>query len=151
MIFDLDKEEQGDWFEFFNSKTDQATGDVIYSEPEKDAAKFRIRSITPFWSDLRRGRKKTHQMVINPQTRAMERVSYIDITQEQDEKDNEAAWDYAITGIENAFDKKGKPIKPTLKNKMKLIKISSFLRFITRVFEIIDDEGVKQAKAAEKN
>jgi len=151
MIFDLEKQEQGDWFDFFNSTVDPTTGEVSYSLPEKDAARFRIRSTVPFWEERRKGRKKRHEMVLNPSTRAMERVSFYDTPEADEEQDNQAAWDYSITGIENAFDASKNAIEATLENKMKLIKIPAFLRFIMRVFEIISDSGVQQAEAQEKN
>ena len=153
-VFEFDKEEQGDWFPFFSSHVDPSTGEIVYDKPEKGAAEFRIRSMGLFWEERRKGRKKEYRMVLNPVTRAMERVGYFDdLPEEEAAKENEDAWDYAITGIKNAFTdlKKKVPIECTRENKLKLIRMPVFVRFITRVFMMLNEAGVKQREAAEKN
>lgn len=151
-VFDFDKQDQGDWFSFFNSRIDQATGDIVYDPPEPEAAEFRIRSMGPFWEERRKGRKKEYKMVLNPATRSMERVGWFeDLPEDEAEKETGDAWDYAITGIKNAFSAPGVPIECTREAKLKLTKIPVFLRFIGRVFQILNDAGVKQKDASEKN
>lgn len=151
-VFDFNKEEQGDWFAFFNSRFDPTTGELVYDPPEKDAAEFRIRSMGPFWDERRKDRKKDHKMVLNPATRAMERVGYYeDLPADQAAKENDDAWDYAITGIRNAFSAPGVEIKCDRESKLKLINMPVFLRFVSRVFVIMSEAGVKQKEASEKN
>jgi len=151
-VFNLDKDEQGDWFAFFESHIDQSTGELIYAEPEEGAAEFRVRSMVPFWEEKQRLRKREHKMMVNPKTRAMERVGYYeDLPPDQQKKETEDAWDYAITGIKDAFSSDGSPIECTKENKLKLIEVPMFLRFVSRVFEIIDEAGIKRKEEAEKN
>jgi len=151
-VFDFEKGEQGDWFSFFSSHIDQETAKIVYDTPEEGAAEFRVRSMIPYWEEKRKGRKLESKMVLNPTTRAMERVTWdADLTSEQNAQESAEAWDYAITGFKNAFSAPGKPIECTLDNKLRFTKMPVFVRFIGRVFQIIADAGVGQQKAAEKN
>lgn len=151
-VFDFEKEELGDWFAFFNSRVDRSTGEVIFDPPEPDAAEFRIRSMGPFLEERRKGRRKEYKMVLNPSTRAMERVGWFeDLPPEEAAKENDDAWDYAITGIKYAFSAPGVPIECTRENKLKLIGMPVFLRFMMRVFQMISEMGTKQKEASEKN
>lgn len=151
-LFDLEKEDQGDWFAFFNSKVDPTSGEIVYEDPEEGAAEFRIRHVVKFWEERRAKRKKESKMVLNPSTRAMERVTYYeDLPPEQEKKENEDSWDWAITGIRNAFSAPDVPIECTRENKLKLIEIPVFVRFIARVFQIIAGAGVKEKETSEKN
>ncbi len=154
MIFEINKSEQGDWFPFFESKFDPLTGEITYDPPEDGAAEFCIRSMGPFFEERRKNRKKESKMVLNTATRQMERVSYFeDLSPDEDFKENEDAWDYAITGIRNAFadEEKTIPIDCTRENKLKLIKIPKFLRFIRRVFQILDGEAANIKEKERKN
>lgn len=151
-VFDLEKDDQGDWFSFFDSSYDQSTGEIVYKEPEENAAQFRIRSMGPFWEKRRDSRKKQYKMVVNPKTRQMERVGYYDdLSPEEQKKENDDAWDYAITGIIDAYDATGNPIECTRDAKLKLVEIPVFLRFISRVFQILSETGVKRDEDSEKN
>lgn len=151
-LFNLDKEDLGDWFQFFSSKVDPVTGEITYYNPEENAAEFRIRDMAPFWEDRLKGRKKEHKFVSNSITRQMERVSwYEDLSAEEQMEENDDAWDYSITGIKNAFSAPGVPIDCTRENKIKLKNIPVFARFVSRVFEIISEAGVKHKEASEKN
>lgn len=151
-VFDLEKEDQGDWFEFFTSSFDPATGDVIYNKPEEGAAEFRIRSMQPFWEKRMEGRKKQHKFVSNPISRQMERVAWVEeLPPEEARKENDDAWDYAITGIRNAFSAPDVLIECTRENKLKFIELPVFVRFINRVFQIISEAGVKHQESLEKN
>ncbi|MFH2076954.1 MAG: hypothetical protein ABIJ57_16710 [Pseudomonadota bacterium] len=151
-IFDFSKEEQGDWFSFFESHIDPSTGQIVYADPQEGAARFRIRSMVPFWEEQRKGRKKQYQMVLNPQTRAMERVGYYDdLPEDKAEQENDDAWDYAITGIEHAFSSPGVPLECTRENKLKLVRLPTFLRFITRVFVLLNEAGIREREESEKN
>jgi len=151
-VFNLDKEDLGDWFEFFSSKVDPSTGEVIYDKPEEGAAEFRVRDMSPFWEERLKDRKKEFKFVQNPTTRQMERVSwYADLPVDEQMKENDDAWEYSITGIRNAFSSPDVPIECTRENILKLKDIPVFARFMKRVFEIISEAGVKHKEASEKN
>lgn len=151
-VFNLTKDEQGDWFAYFDSRVDPASGETIYDPPEEGAAEFRIRSMAPFFDERRKGRKKEFKMVLNPSTRAMERVGYYpDLPSDEAEKENQDAWDYAITGIKNAFSSPGVEIECTRENKLAMIDIPAFMRFLFRVFQIISDTGAREKEHVEKN
>jgi len=151
-VFDFEKEEQGDWFAFFNSRLDVATGEIVYDPPEEGAAEFRIRSMGPFWDERRKGRKIESKIVLNTKTGAMQRVTWPeDLPADEAQNENDDVWDYAITGIRNAFSAPGVEIKCDRESKLKLINIPVFLRFISRVFVILSEAGVKQKEASEKN
>lgn len=151
-FFDLTKDEQGDWFAYFDSRVDPITGETTYDDPKDGAAEFRIRSMAPFFDERRKNRKKEYKMVLNPSTRAMERVGYYpDLLPDEAEKENQDAWDYAITGIKNAFDASGKDIVCDRENKLALIEIPAFMRFLFRVFEIISVSGARAREEIEKN
>ena len=150
ITFNLD-EATGDWFEFFESRIDIRTGDITYDDPKPGTGRVCIRDMGPFWRERLRSRKKKFEFVRNPSTRAMERVEYYDQTPEEEAKEREDAFDYAITDFDNFFDAKGKPIKCTRENKIRLIAIPVFDRFLTRCFELQQNASKIQAKAAEKN
>ena len=150
--FDTTKDEQGDWFSYFDSRVYPSIGETIYDLPKKGAAEFRIRSMAPFFDERRKGRKKEFKMVVNPSTRQMERVGYYPgLPPDEEAKENDDAWDYAITGMKNAFSAPGVKIECTRENKLALIAIPIFSRFLWRVFEIISNTGVKTQEEAEKN
>ena len=151
-VFDLTKDEQGDWFAYFTSHLDPLTGETVYDPPEDGAAEFRIRSMAPFFEERRKKRKKEFKMVLNPSTRQMERVGYYpDLPPEEAEQENHDAWDYAITGMRNAVSAPGKEIECTRENKLALTEIPVFMRFLFRVFQIISDTGARAREEIEKN
>lgn len=152
MFFDLNKAAEGDWFPFFESEVDMKTGEISYFDPKPDAGKFCIRSMSPFYEERRKSLKKNHQMVLNPTTRQMERVSYYpDMTAEEEAKESEDAWDYAITDWEGIYSAPNVEIPCNRENKLKMIRIPMFMRFVTRVFQILDNEAVKLKESQEKN
>lgn len=150
IIFNLD-EIAGDWFEFFESTIDIKTGDITYDEPKSGTGRVCIRDMGPFWRERLRNRKKKGEFVRNPSTRAMERVEYYDQTAEEEAQERENAFDYAITDFENFFDAKGKPIKCTKENKIKLLAIPVFDRFVARCFELQQNATKIQTEVMEKN
>lgn len=151
-VFELEKGDQGDWFTFFTSKVEPSTGEVVYDPPEEGAAEFRIRSMLPFFEERRKGRKRESKMVLNPATRSMERVSWFEeLPEEEAQKEMDDAWDYAITGIKNAFSAPGVPIESSRESKLKLVRMPVFLRFMTRVFAMLNEAGIKHKEDAEKN
>lgn len=151
MFLDLDSL-QGEWFPFFGSHIDLATGEIVYDDPVADA-RVQIRSMAPFIEERMAKRKKTVEHVLNPKTRTMERIAYYpDMTpgEERDERDD--VWDYVITGIEGFKDSKtGKVIDCTRENKLKLMKVPVFDRFVARCFQILGNSGIKEQEELEKN
>jgi len=150
-VFDIKKEDQGDWFQFFTSKFNMDTGEVDYDKPEEDAAEFRIRHPGPFWDERRKDKKKEHKMVLNPSTRAMERVGYYpDLSPAENEAENADLWDWVITGFKNVLSAPDVEMKCTKESKLKLIKMAVFMRFLTRVIQIQSDAGVKSKEESKK-
>ena len=80
----------------------------------------------------------------------MEQVELLQTPQEE-AQEREDGIDYAITDFENLFNGNGKPIKCTKENKMELMVIPVFDRFIARCFELQQNASKIQAKVAEKN
>ena len=150
MIFDLDAHE-GEWFPFFESRLN-GTGAVEYLDPREDAGRVCIRSLTPYFDKLQSTRKRKHEFVLNQATRQMERVGYFEEPgAEQNNREREDAWDYAITGIENIFDAKGNEITCTRENKLRLMALPVFDRFLARCLQLLAESGVKTAEVQEKN
>lgn len=148
MEFDLEVT-GGEWFQFFESHFSER-GEIVYDDPAGDA-RVCIRSIMPFFEEVQGGKKKKFEWVLNTQTRAMERVGYYpEQTAEDIRREREDAYDYAITAWEN-FTVKGKLIECTRENKIKLMKVPVFDRFVARCFQLLSGAGVKQQEAEEKN
>lgn len=151
MIFDLDAAHQGDWFTFFNSFINEK-GEVVYEDPKPDAGRVCIRSLTPYFEQMQAKRKRKFEFALNPATRSMERVGYYDEpTPEQAKKERDDVWDYAITGIENFFDAKGEPILCTQENKIRLMAVPVFDRFVARCLQTLSGAGVKAEEELRKN
>ena len=151
MLFDLD-ESQGEWFQFFTSRIDQNTGEIIYDDPVDDA-RVQIRSLTPFFEERMAGRKKAYEHVYNPKTRQMERLSYVpDLPHDQMKQERDDAWDYAIIGLEGFKDAKTKEVlKCDRGTKLKLMKNPVFDRFMARCLQLLANSGVKEKEDLEKN
>jgi hypothetical protein len=153
----VDDLNEGTWFPYFSSHFDQAKKELVFDDPEPDAAQFRI----PFYTERRAGLKKNHEMVLNTSTRQMERVSYFpDLSTEAEKKEREDAWDYCITGMKNArWTPDGPMMECTRENKLKLMKSSAiqnpddreFDRFVGKCLLILAGAEKTDAEAAEKN
>jgi hypothetical protein len=152
MNIDFDIIEQGEWFQFFESTIDPNTGDIIYNKPKGDA-RVQLRSIVPYIEAVMDKRTRSIEHVHNPKTRSMERLSYYpEQSLAEIRKEREDTWDYAITGFENFKDRKtGKVIECTRANKIKLMKIPVFDRFVARCLQIIADSGIKEKETEAKN
>jgi hypothetical protein len=150
--FDLEGGSKGDWFPFFGSKLkSDGSGEYEYLEPEKDAGRVKIRladseTVERIYAQTR---KKSVEHIYNSKTRSMERLSYVDQTPEQEKKERELMWDYCIEEWENILDSKGKQIPCTLENKLKLMNIPMFARFISRCLQILSEKT--DSMALEKN
>ena len=151
MLFNLEQA-QGEWFQFFESRVDPNTGDTVYDKPKGDA-RVQLRSIVPHIESVMEKRKREVERVLNPKTRAMERISYYpELSISEAKKEREDTWDYAIMGLENFKDSgTGKVIDCTRANKIKLMKVPVFDRFVARCLQIISESGVKEKEASEKN
>lgn len=151
MFIEIDST-QGEWFPFFSSHIDPITGEPIYEDPTPDA-RVQIRSIGPFIEERMAKRKKIAEHVYNPKTRAMERISYFaEQTSDELRAERDDLWDYAITGIENFKDSKtGELIICTRENKLKLMKVPVFDRFVARCQQLLASSGVKEKEESEKN
>lgn len=151
MIIDLNARQEGEWFRFFESTVNER-GEVEYADPKPDAGKFCIRPIGPVLDEIRAEKKRRFEFVFNPSTRAMERVGYFaEQSPEEARAEIERIWDYAITGIEESFDSKGQAISCTKENKVKLMSIPAFDRFVARCLQLLSVSGVKAKEEAEKN
>jgi hypothetical protein len=151
MFLDLDAS-SGEWFNFFSSHIDPVTGEPVYEEPVKDA-RVQIRSIAPFIEERMAKRKKSFEHIYNPKTRSMERMSFFpDLSPEEQKAERDDLWDYAIVALENFKDSKtGKVIACTRENKLALMKLPVFDRFVARCQQLISSAGVKEKEETVKN
>lgn len=142
----------GERFQFFTSTIDPNTGDIIYADPQGDAY-VTLRSMQSFFEERLAKRKKGIEHVHNPKTRSMERLSYnFELSPEEEKAERESAWDHAILNLEGFKDSStGKLIACTKENKIKLMKIPVFDRFIARCFQIMANAGIKDKEEKEKN
>jgi len=152
MRFDLSDDAKGEWFKFFRSEIKDG-GDVVYLDPEPDAGRVRIRiADAGTIDDIRtQTRKVVKEFVLNTRSKAMERVEYEDQTPEQKRKEGELIWDHAIQGWEGILDKDGNEIPCTTENKVKLMGIPQFARFVGRCLQIITGANAGSEEAATKN
>lgn len=152
-VFELGEKEQGDWFPFFTSRFDTSTGEIIYDPPAEGAAEFCFRSPMPFWEERRKDRKKETRMVLNTNSKAMERLTYYpDLPYDEERKERDDSWDYSIVGMRNArWSADGPEMEYTRENKMKLLKNAAFLRYANRVLQLLLDTGIKVKEETEKN
>ncbi len=151
VMFDIE-ESQGDWFDFFESRIDLATGNIIYDDPKPGTGKACFRPSRPLIMERIGKRKKDSEFVLNPKTRSMERVEFFKgVSIEEQQKENDDLTDYVITGLKDFYDAKGKPIECTRENKIKLSKVPVFDRFMARCMEIQMNADVKQMEKEEKN
>lgn len=151
MYLDLDSSE-GERFQFFASTIDPVSGDVVYGDPKGDAY-VTLRPMQPFFEDRLAKRQLKVDHVLNPKTKAMERITYYpDLSFDEVKREREDAWDYAILTWEGFMDEKTKQdIECTRENKIKLMKIPVFDRFIARCFQLMAESGIKEEEALEKN
>ena len=148
----LEQGEEGEWFQFFESDVDFETEKVIYHPPTTEG-RVKVRSSTPFFQAQAAKRKRQGEFAYNPKTRQMEKiVSVVEQTPEERMAEREDLWDYCITGIENFKDSKsGKAINCTRENKLKLMKIPVFDRFVARCWELLTNSKAVEDDKLEKN
>jgi len=143
---------EGTWFPYFESHIDLKTGDIVYHESVSDA-KVQIRSVAPFIEQQLKSRKRKHEYVHNPKTRAMEYVTYFEemsfdqIIAELDEQ-----YAYGIMDFEGFVNSKTKETIPcTRETKIALRRNEVFARFFERCQQIIHGDTARKAEEAEKN
>jgi len=151
MFIDIEQTE-GERFQFFTSTVNPETGDVVYGDPVPDAW-VELRSTRPFFEKLNKNRAKKVEHVLNPKTRQMERITYFPeqtVAEQLAELDD--AYDYAIVNFSGFADKKtGDEISMTRENKLKMMKVPVFDRFVAKCFKLLDAATVSAAKDEEKN
>jgi hypothetical protein len=152
MRFDLSGETRGEWFKFFRSEIREG-GDVTYLDPEEGAGRVCLRIATPEVIEeiQSQTRKKVKEFVINKLTRKMDRWEGFDQTPEQERRERELIWDHAIQEWEGILDKDGNEIPCTLENKLKLMNIPQFARFVGRCLQLISGANAGAAEEAGKN
>ena len=152
MIFDIDKTQDGEWFAFFESSQNKK-GKITYHDPKpEEKTRVCIRSINPVFEKQISERKKKYEHVLNPETGKMERIGfYEDLTAEQAKEQNNDVWDHAIVDWQQITDKTGKEIPCTRENKLKLMEIPAFDRFVARCLEILQDATTNAQAAEAKN
>ena len=152
MRFDLSGESHGEWFRFFKSEVKE-NGEIVYAEPENGAGRVCIRLGDPKTiGDIQaKTRVKKSEFVVNPTDRKMERVVYYDQTDEQARKEQELVWDYAIQEWEGILDKNGNDVPCTAENKLKLMGIPVFARFVHRCLRMMVSANAAQGEIEGKN
>lgn len=149
--FDIE-ETDGDWFDFFESKVDLNTGDVTYDDPIPGTGKVCFRPSRPLMMERIAKRKKESEFVLNPKTRSMERVEfYKSISFKESKKEQDDMTDYVIVDWKDLFDSKKNLIECTRENKLKLVKVPVFDRFMAKCMEIQMNADLKQVEKEEKN
>lgn len=149
MIVDLSQD--GEWFTFFGSKL-SADGETVYEDPLPDAGRVCIRRPTKYVEGLQGKRKRKVEHVLNPKTRQMERIEFEESpTPEEARQERGDAWDFMIVAWENIFDAQGVAIPCTRENKLELMAIPVFDRFVARCLQLLAESGVKAAEEERKN
>lgn len=151
MRFNLNKS-IGEWFPFFTSEVG-TDGEIKYNEPEKDGGRvqLRIADAETLEKIQAETRTKTAAFVKDKETRQMVRVPYIEQTPEQEKREREMIWDHAIQSWEGILDVNGAPIPCTLENKMKLMNVPVFARFIGKCLTTLSGATAEKKAAVEKN
>lgn len=151
---DLEVQETGEWFEFFTSHIDPASGDTIYDDPVAGAPRIKIRGLAPFIEKRMLARKKAVEHVYNTKSRAMDRNTYYpELSTSEILAEREDTWDWMIEDFEDGFkDKKtGNVLKCTRENKIKMMKIPVFDRCVARCLQLLSESGVQEAAVESKN
>lgn len=152
-VFDF-KETEGVWFDYFESHIDLQEGGVIYDKPIAGTGQARFRSTRPFIQEFAKKREKEKQtkFVLNTKSKAMEWVEWIpSLTVDEQKQYADDMVDYACTGLERFFDAEGNALECTRENKLKLVNVPVFDRFMARCLLIQASARIQQEEASEKN
>lgn len=152
MRFDLSAESKGEWFKFFDSEVKES-GEIVYLEPEDNAGKvcLRIADVDIVEDIQSKTRKRKSEFVLNPNDKKMERVTYYDQTPAQEKQERELIWDYAIQDWQGILDQDGNEIPCNLENKLRLMNIPRFARFVGRCLQIITGANAVSEELSGKN
>lgn len=125
----------------------------MYLDPEPDAGRVCLRIADPETIEgiQAQTRRKIKEFVHNPKTRAMERVEYFEQSAEQEKKERELTWDWAIQAWEGILDKDGNEIPCTVEHKLKLMNIPVFARFVGHCLRLLASSGTQVEEHAGKN
>jgi hypothetical protein len=151
MFIDLDSA-KGEWFDFRMSSLDPNTGETVWGPPIP-GHRVQVRSWKPFLEEQMANRERVIEWKINPKTRQNEKHSnFKELTPEESKQQKDDAIDYAIMGLEGFKDKKTRePIQCTRENKIALMALDFFDRFIADCQMTIDSTRVEQEAAEAKN
>lgn len=152
-IFNLGTDE-GESFKYQNSYVDEKTGEVVWEDPEKDAFALWVRLPDKKTEEFAERRKRRVEHVLNPKTRRMERQEYLEAPDlETQKKETEELWDWVLAKWDekNIDESTGKMIPITPENKIKLMSIIPFDRFVGKCIRTIRDGKSRKVKALEKN
>ena len=151
MILDITTADEGRWFTFFYSHIDPNTLEPIYDDPIENGPRMKLRSPAPLWKERNEKKKKEKEYVLNPKSRGMELVkSDIELTPKQKKAENDEFVGYVIQDLEG-FTLNGKEIKGSLAEKVKIMENPLVSMFVMRCITLLQESGVQEAKAQEKN
>jgi hypothetical protein len=141
-VFDLDGS-RGTWFPYQDSRVDEQTGQIIFDDPKPGAGRVCVRPVGEFLDERLGKRRRKHEMVLNPRSRRMERVTYFDdLSPEESKKENEDFYDYAIEDFEDFRDRNKNIIPCNRQTKNALARIPAFDRFLQRCFQMLAGAAV---------
>jgi len=152
MKFELDLD-KGEWFPFFKSEI-QEDGEPKFFDPEPDEpcrVKLRLADSDFVESMQSQTRKEVVERVLNPKTRQMERLKDFDQTPAQRKKEREMIWDYAIMDWEGVLDVNEKVVECNLENKMLMMNVPIFARFVSRCLQMISGEAASKKEVLKGN
>jgi len=157
MKFDLDKSNQGEWFTYFDVKTDDDGENkrYIFSQDEDD--KFCIRKPAQDLYDQVESecQTKRSEQVFNKKTHKMERLTYyMDQTPEQKQRQLELTADWTFVDW-TVKDKTGEKIPLTIENKVKMMKLKNaevdMDAFITECWKVKSEAEAREKEERAKN
>ena len=142
----------GERFQFFTSSVNAVTGEITYDEPTDDGWVI-IRPIQPFIEEQVLQRKRITEHIFNTKTRAMDRVSdFAELSPAEARREQDDTWDYAIIDFGNFKDlKTGDEIICNRENKLKLMKVPVFERFIVECLRLSSESTMIAKEEEPKN
>lgn len=152
MKIDLNQSSKGAWFPYFGSNAD-AEGAITYEAPADEKEKVFINpplSAEALEKIHAKTRTRKSQFVYNPKTQKMDHVAYFDQTPEQARQEFEMIF-CEIIGDFELTDANGDKIPCTPENKIKLMRVPEFARFVTRCIQLLDMTEAERKAALEKN
>jgi len=87
VMFDME-ESQGDWFDFFESKVDLATGNIIYDDPKPGTGRVCFRPSRPLVMERVAKRKKESEFVLIQRLDQWKKLSLLKLCRLKNNKKN---------------------------------------------------------------